>query len=116
MTDTQQQAVRTAQLSRWWVHLGLIVTVTVSLWFEPMLTTHIVVGLAFIGLCVAHVGQRRRVTLNLVSRLVHPATLHRAQVVSLWRTPCWSRSPSSCSSRACGTGSPVNRRGSDGMR
>lgn len=61
------------------VHLGLIVTVTISLWFEPMLTIHIVVGLAFIGFCVVHLGQRRRISLNLLDRLRYPLTLHRAQ-------------------------------------
>jgi hypothetical protein len=79
MTDTRHEAVRSESLSRWWVHLGLIVTVTTSLWFEPMLTIHIVVGLAFIGFCAVHLGQRRRISLNLLARLKHPPTLHRAQ-------------------------------------
>ena len=79
MTDTRQEAARKEALSRWWVHLGLIVTVTISLWFEPMLTIHIVVGLAFVGFCIAHVRQRRRISLNLLDRLKHPLTLHRAQ-------------------------------------
>lgn len=79
MTDTRQHAARMQALSRWWVHLGLIVTVTISLWFEPVLTIHIVVGLAFIGFCVAHLRQRRRISLNLLLRLKHPLTLHRAQ-------------------------------------
>lgn len=79
MTGTGQQAAHKAEASRWRVHIGLIATLVISLWFEPMLTIHIAVGLAFVGLCVAHLGQRRRVTRNLLARLRHPKTLYRAQ-------------------------------------
>ncbi|MEO6885496.1 MAG: hypothetical protein ABI232_04300 [Jatrophihabitantaceae bacterium] len=71
--------IRRAESLRWWVHVGLIGTVVISLCFEPMLTIHIVVRLVFIGLCVAHLRQRRRITSNLLRRLVHPLTLYRTQ-------------------------------------
>jgi len=48
---------------RWLVHLGLVGTTIVSLVFEPLiLTIHIVLGLAFAVLAVAHLIQRRRVS------------------------------------------------------
>lgn len=50
--------------SRWWVHFGLISTAVVSLALEPILTIHIVAGIAFAGLVVAHLNQRRRVTVS----------------------------------------------------
>ena len=79
MADTRKRAARKAEGSRWWVHLALISTVTISLFFEPMLTIHIVAGLVFIGFSVAHIRQRRRTATNLLGRLAHPLTLHRAQ-------------------------------------
>jgi hypothetical protein len=51
------------------VHLGLITTVVVSLVFEPELTLHIVVGSIFVGLVLAHLVQRKRVTSRLAARL-----------------------------------------------
>ena len=79
MTDTPKRSAHKAESSRWWVHLGLIITVTISLWFEPMLTIHIVVGFVFIGFCVAHIQQRRRITMNLLRRFAYPLALQRAQ-------------------------------------
>ncbi|MEY9849739.1 hypothetical protein ABH940_006851 [Streptacidiphilus sp. BW17] len=64
------------QAYRWWVHLGLIVTTVVSLVFEPVLTIHILVGLVFVGLVVAHLVQRRRASARLGSRLVRVQTLY----------------------------------------
>jgi hypothetical protein len=65
-------------LLRWLVHLGLIVTVTVSLVFEPlMLTIHIAVGLAFAVLTGMHLAQRRRVSASLLARLVRVRALGR---------------------------------------
>lgn len=58
--------------ARWWVHAGLIVTVSVSLAFEPMLTLHIVIGLVFAALVIAHLVQRRRVSAALLAQLLHP--------------------------------------------
>jgi hypothetical protein len=57
-------------VTRWLVHLGLIVTVSVSLVFEPVLTIHILVGLVFVALVVAHLLQRRRVSATLARRLL----------------------------------------------
>jgi hypothetical protein len=65
-------------LLRWFVHLGLIVTVAVSLVFEPlMLTIHIAVGLAFVVLAGMHLAQRRRVSASLLARLVRVRALGR---------------------------------------
>ena len=61
---------------RWIVHLGLMLTLVVSLVFETVLTIHIVVGLIFVGLVVAHLGQRRRSSVRLVRRLRQVGTLH----------------------------------------
>jgi hypothetical protein len=72
MTNTarEQSRRRNKSVLRWWVHLGLIATTTVSMLFEPMvLTVHIGVGLAFAALVVAHLYQRRRVSANLVRQL-----------------------------------------------
>ena len=57
-------------VTRWLVHLGLIVTASVSLVFETVLTIHIIVGLVFVALVVAHLSQRRRVSATLVGRLI----------------------------------------------
>jgi hypothetical protein len=57
------------------VHVGLILTAGASLWFEPILTIHVVVGLAFVVLVAFHLAQRRRVSVNLASRLTRPRTL-----------------------------------------
>ena len=58
---------------RWLVHLGLVGTTIVSLVFEPLiLTIHIVLGLAFAVLAVAHLIQRRRVSGRLLARLSRP--------------------------------------------
>jgi hypothetical protein len=60
-------------MSRWLVHLGLIVTVAVSLLFEPLvLAIHIAVGLAFAVLAGLHLVQRRRVSARLLARLSRP--------------------------------------------
>lgn len=65
-------------LSRWLVHLGLIVTVIVSLVFEPLvLAIHIVVGLAFAVLTGVHLAQRRRVSAGLLARLARVRALAR---------------------------------------
>ena len=58
---------------RWLVHLGLVGMTIVSLVFEPLiLTIHIVLGLAFAVLAVAHLIQRRRVSARLLARLSRP--------------------------------------------
>ena len=59
---------RTATL-RWWVHLGLMASVVVSLVFEFVLTVHVVVGLLFVALVICHLVQRRRITGKLARRL-----------------------------------------------
>jgi hypothetical protein len=64
-------------VARWCVHLGLIVTALVALVFEPVLTIHIVVGLVFCALVVAHLVQRRQVSVSLLTRLGRFRTLHR---------------------------------------
>jgi hypothetical protein len=65
------------QRLRWLVHLGLIVTLVVSLVFETDPIIHIVVGLLFVALVVAHLGQRRRTSLGLVRRLRKIGQLHK---------------------------------------
>jgi hypothetical protein len=64
---------RTATL-RWWVHLGLMASVIVSLVFEFILTVHIVVGLIFVALVVCHLVQRRRISTKLLRRLTQLTT------------------------------------------
>jgi hypothetical protein len=65
-------------LFRWLVHLGLIVTVVVSLVFEPLvLAIHIAVGLAFAVLAGMHLAQRRRVSASLLARLARVKALAR---------------------------------------
>jgi hypothetical protein len=65
------------QFLRWVVHLGLMVTLVVSLVFEYVLTIHIVVGFAFVVLVGAHLVQRRRTSIGLVRRLGKLGQLHR---------------------------------------
>ena len=50
---------------RWVVHLALLATGTTSLVLEPVVTVHVVLGLAFVGLVVVHVVQRRQVSMAL---------------------------------------------------
>jgi hypothetical protein len=59
---------------RWWVHLGLMVSVVVSLCFEFVLTVHIVVGLLFVVLVGCHLVQRRRISTKLLRRLTQFTT------------------------------------------
>ena len=73
--QTARAGARRAVL-RWLVHLGLIVTVIVSLVFEPLvLTIHIAVGLVFAVLAGMHLSQRRRVSASLLSRLARVKAL-----------------------------------------
>jgi hypothetical protein len=51
------------------VHLALLATGTTSLVLEPVVTVHVVLGLAFVGLVVVHLLQRRQVSMALVRRL-----------------------------------------------
>jgi hypothetical protein len=53
---------------RWWVHLVLIASALTSLALEPVLTVHIGLGLLFVAFVVAHLAQRRRVSLSLARR------------------------------------------------
>jgi protein-S-isoprenylcysteine O-methyltransferase Ste14 len=57
------------------VHLGLLATAIVSLVFEPVLTIHVLLGLAFVALVVVHLGQRRRVSRTLLARFARPRQL-----------------------------------------
>lgn len=66
---TEASATHRRAAARLIVHLGLIVTAVVSLIFEPALTLHIAIGLVFVGLVVAHLVQRKRVTSALATRL-----------------------------------------------
>jgi hypothetical protein len=54
---------------RRWVHLALIGSAVVTLVWEPVLTIHIGVGLLLVGLVVAHLAQRRRVSTALLAGL-----------------------------------------------
>ena len=65
---------RRSSVSRWWVHIGLMGTAVVSLGIEPMLSLHILIGLMFVALVVAHLVQRRRVSASLLKRLGYPGT------------------------------------------
>ena len=67
------------QRYRWLVHVGLILSVTVSLFFKPvLLMVHIVVGLVFGALVIVHLAQRRRTTSRLAVQLAR---------VRSWFTP-----------------------------
>jgi hypothetical protein len=59
---------------RWWVHLGLMASVIVSLCLEFVLTVHIVVGLIFVALVVCHLVQRRKISSKLARRLTRFTT------------------------------------------
>jgi hypothetical protein len=64
---------RAGRQGRWWlVHLGLLVTITVSVAFEPVVAVHVIVGLAFVALVLAHLLQRRKTSANLARRFVRP--------------------------------------------
>ena len=76
-TEGMEIARSSRAAARWCVHLGLMVTALVALVFEPILTIHIVVGLTFSVLVVAHLAQRRRVSLKLLTRLGRLRTLYR---------------------------------------
>jgi hypothetical protein len=65
------------QQLRWLVHLGLLVTLVVSLVFETDPFIHIVVGLLFVALVGAHLWQRRLTSLGLVRRLAKVSHLYR---------------------------------------
>ena len=54
---------------RWVVHLALLATVATSLVLEPVGTVHVVLGLAFVGLVVVHLLQRRQASMALARRL-----------------------------------------------
>lgn len=56
-------------LSRWLIHLGLILTAIVSLALEFVIAVHIIVGLIFVVFVGVHLAQRRRVSMNLIRRL-----------------------------------------------
>lgn len=71
----RRRSVTAARRRRWWVHVALIATAAMSLVLEPLLTLHIVLGLAFVGLVGLHLAQRRRVSISLVGRLGRPRTL-----------------------------------------
>lgn len=66
-----------ASQQRWWVHVGLLVTVSISLVLEASLTIHIVLGFAFVALVVVHLAQRKRVSRNLVRQLIRRGVLQR---------------------------------------
>jgi hypothetical protein len=76
-TEGMEIARSSRAAARWCVHLGLMVTALVALVFEPILTIHIVVGLTFSVLVVAHLAQRRRVSQKLLTRLGRLRTLYR---------------------------------------
>jgi hypothetical protein len=66
----------TVMTRRWWVHLGLILTLIISLVFEFVLSIHIIVGLLLILFVVAHLVQRRRISTTLARRLTRLTSLH----------------------------------------
>jgi len=75
-TDRKSPAVRLKPARhRWWVHLGMMVTLVVSLVFETVLTIHIVVGLVFVALALTHVTQRRLTSGRLAAKLLRVRTL-----------------------------------------
>ena len=75
-----ERSIRRPRLSvsRWWVHVGLLVTAAVSLLVEPTLSLHILIGLGFVALVVVHLVQRRRVSVSLLKRLAHPGSWRQA--------------------------------------
>jgi hypothetical protein len=76
---TAERPVSRRQRTRWLVHVGLILSVTVSLFFEPvLLMVHIVVGLVFVAFVMVHLTQRRRTTGQLARQLAR---------VRSWKSP-----------------------------
>jgi hypothetical protein len=75
-TDTTTAQVRRMQL-RWVVHLLLLATFAASLATVTLITEgtpHLVAGLAFVALVVAHVSQRRHTVARLVRGLTRTRT------------------------------------------
>jgi hypothetical protein len=66
-------ATERGSVARSLVHVGLIATAGTSLVLEPVLAIHMLLGLTFVGLVIAHLMQRRRVSTRLLDRLrTHP--------------------------------------------
>jgi hypothetical protein len=65
----------TVMTRRWWVHLGLILTLVVSLVFEFVLSIHIIVGVLLVLFVGAHLVQRRRISTTLARRLTRLTSL-----------------------------------------
>ena len=70
------------------VHLLLVAAATASLVLEPELTAHILLGLGFVGLVVAHLLQRRRIVRALLRQLprLPVARATRIAQADLWLT------------------------------
>ena len=64
-------------LMRWVVHLLLIATAVLSLVMEPVLTLHVVLGLAFVVLVAVHLLQRRTTSVRLLQNLIRYGGLGR---------------------------------------
>ena len=59
---------RVLERRRWWVHVALLLSASVSVVLEPVLTVHIALGLLFVAIVPAHLAQRRRVSVALARR------------------------------------------------
>jgi hypothetical protein len=75
--DVPQSAKRNSALVRGLVHLLLIATSIVSLAVEPVLTLHVILGLAFVVFVGVHLAQRRRTSVNLLHRLGRLGSIHQ---------------------------------------
>ena len=76
-TSRRRAVLVSLERRRWWVHLVLIVSAGASLALEPVLSLHIGLGLLFVAFVVAHLGQRRRVTVSLARRFRSARSLVR---------------------------------------
>lgn len=75
MTATEVGPNDTYSTRRWWVHLGLITSLVVSLLIvlaHMGVGLHIIAGLCFAGLVVAHLVQRQRTLKALTGSLIKP--------------------------------------------
>lgn len=71
ITTIATRTVRRA-LARWVVHLLLVATAVASLVMEPVLTLHVMLGLAFVAFVAVHLLQRRRTSVRLLNKLLRP--------------------------------------------
>lgn len=72
--ETPTRDVITGERRRWYVHLGLLVTLAGALasliTLSHSITAHVVIGVSFMALMLCHLYQRRRTVRSLLTQLV----------------------------------------------